>query len=253
MSTPGIEALLFDVFGTVVDWRSSVIRELTAFGGERSIQADWARVADEWRGEYQPAMEKVRSGRREWTTLDVLHRESLERVLQRHGVTGLSDADLDHLTRAWHRLDPWPDAVAGLTRLKGQFIVGTLSNGNVGLLTRLARHGGLPWDVILCAETARAYKPLPDAYVRNAALLNLPPERVMLVAAHNGDLAAAAATGFRTAFVTRPTEHGPHQTTDLEPTGRWDVVVDDLRQLADALAGTASAAARRGAGASRRS
>lgn len=249
----GIEALLFDVFGTVVDWRSSVIRELTAFGGERSIQADWARVADEWRGEYQPAMEEVRSGRREWTILDVLHRESLERVLRRHGITGLGDADLDHLTRAWHRLDPWPDAVAGLTRLKERAIVGTLSNGNVGLLTRLARHGGLPWDVILCAETARAYKPMPDAYLRNAALLNLPPERVMLVAAHNGDLAAAAATGIRTAFVTRPTEHGPQQTTDLEPTGRWDVVVDDLQQLADALARTASAATHRGAGASRRS
>jgi len=255
VSALGIEALLFDVFGTVVDWRSSVIRELTAFGGERSIQADWARVADEWRGEYQPAMEEVRSGRREWTILDVLHRETLERVLQRHGISGLSDADLDHLTRAWHLLDPWPDAVAGLARLKERFIVGTLSNGNVGLLTRLARHGGLPWDVILCAETAHAYKPLPDAYLQNAALLNLPPERVMLVAAHNSDLAAAAALGLRTAFVKRPTEHGPHQTTDLEATGRWDVVVDNLQQLADALAGagTATAAARRGAGASRRS
>ena len=178
MNAPKFEALLFDVFGTVVDWRSSVIRELGMFGAKRSLQADWERVAAEWRGEYQPAMEEVRSGRREWTILDVLHRESLERVLARHGITGLADGDLDHLTRAWHRLDPWPDAVAGLTRLKERFIVGTLSNGNVGLLTRLARHGRLPWDVILCAETARAYKPLRDSYLQNAALLRSEERRV---------------------------------------------------------------------------
>ena len=231
----GVEALLFDVFGTVVDWRSSVIRELTALGGARDLQADWERVADEWRGEYQPAMEEVRSGRREWTILDVLHREGIEQVLARHGITGLGEAELDDLTRAWHRLDPWPDAVAGISRLKARVIVGTLSNGNVGLLTRLARHGGLPWDVILCAETAHAYKPLPKAYLRNAALLNLRPDQIMLVAAHNNDLEAASGLGFRTAFVARPTEHGQRQRTDLTPTGPWDVVAEDLVELAAAL------------------
>lgn len=235
MSGSPVKAILFDVFGTVVDWRTSVIRELTAFGGERGLRADWARVADEWRGEYQPAMEEVRSGRRDWTILDVLHRESLEQVLGRHGIAGLPEPDLAYLTQAWHRLDPWPDAVAGLTELRKRFIVGTLSNGNVGLLTRLARYGGLPWDVILCAETARAYKPLPDAYLRNAALLNLEPREVMLVAAHNSDLEAASALDFRTAFVPRPTEHGPGQVSDLAPTGAWDVVVPDLVALAEGM------------------
>jgi 2-haloacid dehalogenase len=228
-------ALLFDVFGTVVDWRTSVIRELRAFGEVQELRADWPRIADDWRGEYQPAMEEVRSGRREWTILDVLHRESVERVLGHHGITAVPGPDLDHLATAWHRLDPWTDAVPALTLLKERFIVGTLSNGNVGLLTRLAKHAGLPWDVILCAETARAYKPLPEAYLRNVALLNLPPGEVMLVAAHNGDLRAAADAGLRTAFVPRPQEHGPAQTADLEPTGAWDVVAPDLVSLARAM------------------
>ncbi len=236
MSGRPVQAMLFDVFGTVVDWRTSVIRELTAFADERGLRGDWARLADEWRGEYQPAMEEVRSGRREWTILDTLHRESLDRVLTRNGIGGLTESDLLHLTRAWHRLDPWPDAVAGLAELRERFIVGTLSNGNVGLLTRLARYGGLRWDVILCAETARAYKPLPEAYLRNAALLNLEPHEVMLVAAHNNDLQAASGLGFRTAFVPRPTEHGPAQVTDLSPTAAWDVVTPDLVALAEAMA-----------------
>ena len=237
MSGRPVQAILFDVFGTVVDWRTSVIRELTAFADERGLRGDWARVADEWRGEYQPAMEEVRSGRREWTILDTLHRESLERVLTRNGVAGLTEPDLLHLTRAWHRLDPWPDTVTGLAGLRQRFIVGTLSNGNVGLLTRLARYAGLRWDVILCAETARAYKPLPEAYLRNAALLNLEPSEVMLVAAHNNDLQAASGVGLRTAFVPRPTEHGPDQVTDLAPTGAWDVVAADLVALAEVMAG----------------
>jgi len=237
MSRRPVQAILFDVFGTVVDWRTSVIRELTAFAGERGLRGDWPRIANEWRGEYQPAMEEVRSGRREWTILDVLHRESLERVLSRHGIAGLPERDLVDLSCAWHRLDPWPDAVPGLAGLRERFIVGTLSNGNVGLLTRLARYGGLPWDVILCAETARAYKPLPEAYLRNAALLNLEPREVMLVAAHNNDLEAASGVGFRAAFVPRPTEHGPGQVTDLAPTGAWDVVAPDLVALAEVMAG----------------
>jgi 2-haloacid dehalogenase len=232
---PQVQALLFDVFGTVVDWRGSIIAELTRFGAGKGIAADWEAFTDDWRGLYQPAMEEVRSGRRPWTILDVLHRESLDRLIAKHGIAGLSEAEVDHLNRVWHRLEPWPDAVAGLTRLKSRYIIGTLSNGNVGLLTRMAKHAGLPWDVVLGAETARAYKPLPQAYLASAALLNLEPAQVMLVAAHNGDLAAAAATGLRTAFVARPQEYGPHQSRDFKAERDWDVVCGSFIELADAM------------------
>ncbi len=230
-----VQAIVFDVFGTVVDWRTSIIRDLTSFGSVRGIAADWTRFADDWRALYQPAMDEVRSGRRPWTILDVLHRESLVALLARHGIEGLSDADIDHMTRAWHRLEPWPDALPGLTRLKTRYIIGPMSNGNIGLLTRMAKHAKLPWDVILGAETARAYKPLPESYLRNAALLNLEPAQVMLVAAHNNDLKAAQAAGLATGFVPRPTEHGPAQTKDLAPAGNWDVVAADFLELAAAM------------------
>ncbi len=230
-----VEALLFDVFGTVVDWRGSIVADLTRFGTEKGIEADWARFADDWRGLYQPTMEEVRSGRRAWTILDVLHRESLETLLVKYGIAGLSEADKDYINRAWHRLTPWPDVIEGLRRLKSRFIIGTLSNGNVGLLTRMAKNAGLPWDVVLGAETARAYKPLPQAYLTSAALLNLEPGKVMLVAAHNGDLAAAAEAGLRTAFVARPTEYGPHQNRDLRAERDWDVVADSFTGVAEAM------------------
>jgi 2-haloacid dehalogenase len=230
-----VQALLFDVFGTVVDWRTSIIDELTRFGAEKGLKVDWAAFTDDWRGLYQPAMEEVRSGRRAWTILDVLHRESLEQLLAKYGITGLSEAEKDHINRVWHRLKPWPDVVAGLTRLKSRYIIGTLSNGNVGLLTRMAKNAGLPWDVVLGAETARAYKPLPAAYLASAALLNVEPRQVMLVAAHNSDLAAAAETGLRTAFVARPTEYGPHQKLDFKAERDWDVVTDSFTGLADAM------------------
>ena len=230
-----VQALLFDVFGTVVDWRSSLIEDMRRFGAERNIDADWAAFADDWRGLYQPAMEDVRSGRRPWTILDVLHRESLDKLAARYGLAGLSEPDICHINSMWHRLKPWPDTVAGLTRLKSRYIIGTLSNGNVGLLTRMAKHGGLPWDVILGAETARAYKPLPQAYLASAELLNLAPSQVMLVAAHNGDLAAAAACGLRAAFVARPTEYGPHQKRDFKADQDWDVVTDSFINLAGAM------------------
>jgi len=230
-----VQALLFDVFGTVVDWRSSLIEDMRRFGAERNIDADWAAFADDWRGLYQPAMEDVRSGRRPWTILDVLHRESLDKLAARYGLAGLSEPDICHINSMWHRLKPWPDTVAGLTRLKSRYIIGTLSNGNVGLLTRMAKHGGLPWDVILGAETARAYKPLPQAYLASAELLNLAPSQVMLVAAHNGDLAAAAACGLRTAFVARPSEYGPHQKRDFRADQDWDVVTDSFINLAGAM------------------
>ena len=230
-----VHALLFDVFGTVVDWRTSIIDDLSQFGAERGLEVDWAAFTDDWRGLYQPAMEEVRSGRRAWTVLDVLHRESLDKLLAKHAISGLDDADRDHINKVWHRLKPWPDTVEGLERLKKRYIIGTLSNGNVGLLTRMAKHAGLPWDVVLGAETARAYKPLPQAYLANAELINLKPGQVMLVAAHNGDLAAAAKAGLRTAFVTRPSEHGPHQKLDLKADGDWDVVVDSFVGLAKAM------------------
>jgi len=235
MPMANVEALLFDVFGTVVDWRGSIIAELTRFGADKGIAADWEAFTDDWRGMYQPAMEEVRSGRRGWTVLDVLHRESLDKLLAKFGIAVLSEADKDHVNRVWHRLRPWPDVVAGLTRLKSRYVIGTLSNGNVGLLTRLAKNAGLPWDVILGAETARAYKPLPQAYLASAALLNLDPAQVMLVAAHNGDLAAAAAVGLRTGFVARPQEYGPHQSRDFKAEREWDVVCASFGELADGL------------------
>jgi 2-haloacid dehalogenase len=230
-----VQALLFDVFGTVVDWRSSIIEDLGRFGAEKGLKADWAAFADDWRGLYQPAMDEVRTGRRPWTILDVLHRESLDKLIVKHGFAGLSEADKQHINRVWHRLKPWPDTVAGLQRLKSRYIIGSLSNGNVGLLTRMAKHAALPWDVVLGAETARAYKPLPQAYLASAELLNLAPSQVMLVAAHNGDLAAAAETGLRTAFVARPTEYGPHQKRDFKADRDWDVVTDSFAALATAM------------------
>ena len=230
-----VEAVLFDVFGTLVDWRAGVVGELRAAGRAHGVEADWEAVAGAWRGRYQPAMEEVRSGRRPWTILDVLHRESLDAVLAEHGADGIPAPARDALALAWRRLPPWPDAPEGVARLRRRLIAGTLSNGNTALLVRLSRHAGLTWDVLLGAETARAYKPLPEAYLRNVALLGLEPPQVMLVAAHNDDLRAAAALGLRTGFVRRPREHGPGQATDLEPEGDWDVVAEDIPGVAWAL------------------
>lgn len=235
MAKSDVQALLFDVFGTVVDWRGSLIADLTAFGAGKGITANWEAIVDEWRALYQPGMEAVRSGKRPWTILDVLHRESLEALIAKYDLKGLSEADKVHLTKAWHRLKPWPDTVAGLTRLKTRYIIGTLSNGNVGLLTRMAKNAGLPWDVVLGAETARAYKPLPEAYLAAARLLNLEPGQVMLVAAHNGDLAAAAECGLATGFVARPNEYGPHQKIDIKAERAWDVVADSFVGVAEAM------------------
>ncbi|MFN3745053.1 MAG: haloacid dehalogenase type II [Hyphomicrobiaceae bacterium] len=230
-----VKALLFDVFGTVVDWRGSTIRELTAFGNGRGLHRDWAQFADDWRGLYQPSMEEVRSGRRAFTILDTLHRESLETLLARYDIKGLAEHEIQHLVTIWHRLDPWPDVVEGLTRLKRLYIIGTLSNANIGLAVRMAKRAGLPWDVILGAEVARAYKPMPEAYLGSAAALNLAPHEVMLVAAHNGDLAAAAKVGLRTAFVVRPSEYGPKKAADVATDHAWDVTTDSFIGVADAM------------------
>jgi 2-haloacid dehalogenase len=230
------KALLFDVFGTCVDWRTSVTREGEALGRKRGISGvDWAAVADAWRGQYQPQMETVRSGQRPWTTLDVLHREALDRVLADFGLDGVPEEDREDFTRAWHRLDPWPDTVAGLERLKRRFIIAPNSNGNIALLLNMAKRAALPWDAILGAEITRAYKPQPAAYLTNVEVLGLAPDQVMMVAAHNGDLVAAASCGLRTAFVPRPTEHGPNQTSDLQPEYEYDIVATDFIELAGQL------------------
>ena len=230
-------ACLFDVFGTTVDWRSSVSRQVAAFLRDKGIRGvDPVEFADEWRKLYQPSMEAVRSGRREWTILDVLHRESLESLLARYGIPGLPEAETDDLNRAWHRLDPWPDVVEGLARLKARLIIAPCSNGNIALMVNLAKHAGLPWDCILGAETARAYKPLPEAYRAACRHLALAPAEVMMVAAHNGDLKAAKAQGLATAFIARPTEHGTGQRTDLEPDRSCvDVSAGDFVDLAQKL------------------
>ena len=230
-------ACLFDVFGTTVDWRSSVSRQVAAFLRDKGIQGvDPVEFADEWRKLYQPSMEAVRSGRREWTILDVLHRESLESLLARYGIRGLPEAEADDLNRAWHRLDPWPDVVEGLARLKARLIIAPCSNGNIALMVNLAKHAGLPWDCILGAETARAYKPLPEAYRAACRHLALAPAEVMMVAAHNGDLKAAKAQGLATAFIARPTEHGTGQRTDLGPDRSCvDLSAGDFVDLAQKL------------------
>jgi 2-haloacid dehalogenase len=232
-----VEALVFDVFGTVVDWRSGVAREATGFLARYAPDADPAAFADAWRRRYSPAMEEVRSGRRPFVRLDVLHRENLEASLPEFGIdpATVPPSELDELNLAWRRLDPWPDSVRGLARLKRRFIIAPLSNGNIRLMLDLAKRAALPWDAILGAEVAQAYKPSREAYLRTADTLMLKPEQVCLVAAHNGDLAAARRLGFRTAFIPRPTEHGPDQASDLEAEEDWDVTANDIEDLAGRL------------------
>lgn len=227
-----IQAMVFDVFGTVVDWRSSIIREGEALGRAKGLPVDWAAFADAWRAGYQPAMARVRSGELGWTRIDDLHRMILDELLVRFHIEGLNEAEIDQLNRAWHRLQPWPDAVEGLTRLRDYYTLATLSNGNVALLVNLSKRANLPWDCVLSAELFRHYKPDPEVYLGAADLLGLPPHALMMVAAHNGDLRAAHDVGLRTAFVPRPTEHGPYQTDDLEPEPFVDVSAPTFIELA---------------------
>jgi 2-haloacid dehalogenase len=233
---PQPKALVFDVFGTCVDWRSSIAREGEELGRRLgAISVDWLAFADAWRAQYQPQMETVRSGQRPWATLDVLHHEALATVLPVFGLSELSDADRDELTRAWHRLDPWPDVVDGLARLKSRYIIAPNSNGNIALLVNMAKRAGLPWDAILGAEIARAYKPRPEVYLRCAEALGLEPAAVMMVAAHNSDLVTAAECGLQTAFVPRPAEYGSNQMSDLAPEHAFDLVATDFIDLANQL------------------
>jgi 2-haloacid dehalogenase len=233
MSIINVRAVLFDVFGTVVDWRGSLIADLSAWSAPRGITADWAGLADAWRGEYAPSMNEVRRGAQPWTPLEDLHRASLVRLLPRFGLTGLSDADIDHVNRVWHRLHGWPDSVAGLSRLKRTHVIAALSNGNVALLLDMAKHAGLPWDTVFGADLFRHYKPDPETYLGACGLLRLPPAQVLMAAAHPSDLAAAQRLGLRTAFIARPLEHGPAGTA--EPPGNWDVSVASIEELAARL------------------
>jgi len=221
-----VQALIFDVFGTCVDWRSSVARAVS----QALPQVDAWAFADAWRAEYQPAMARVRAGNRGYVALDDLHLENLYTVAARFGVQAP-----DAMNAAWEQLDPWADVVGGLTALKARRIISPCSNGSIALMTRLARFGGLPWDCILGADIAQDYKPKPQVYLASCAALRLPPDQVMMVAAHNEDLQAARALGLRTGFVARPTEHGPAQTTDLGATGDWDIVARDFNDLAARL------------------
>lgn len=235
MSGIAVKALVFDVFGTVVDWRTSIAREVGEFARSKGWTVDAEDFADRWRGKYQPSMDPVRRGERPYVRLDDLHRDSLTALLGELGLGPLAADELEHLNRAWHRLDPWPDCVPGLTRLKRRFILATMSNGNVALMLNMAKRAGLPWDMILGAEPARNYKPVPSVYLTGADWLGLQPAEMMMVAAHNSDLAAARALGFRTAFVARPTEHGARQTRDFRADQDWDQIVDGMDQLADRL------------------
>jgi 2-haloacid dehalogenase len=235
---PGLEAvraLTFDVFGTVVDWRSTIIREGVELARRKGLTVDWERFADAWRAGYGPAMDRVRRGELGWTRIDALHRMILDDLLEEFRIQNLDEAEKDHLNRVWHRLEPWPDAVAGLTRLKRKYIVAPLSNGNLSLLTNMAKHAGLPWDCILSAELARRYKPDREVYLTAADLLGLEPAQVLMVAAHKGDLRAARDAGLKAAFVPRPLEHGPGRKIDTSPEPAFELHAKDFLDLAAQL------------------
>ena len=229
------KVIVFDTFGTVVDWRGSLIADLTKFGETRGVAADWPALVDAWRASYHPSMDRVRKGELPWTKLDGLHRASLDQLVAKFGIKGLSEADLVHINLGWHRLHGWPDSVPGLTRLKKRFPIATLSNGNLSLLVDMARHGGLPWDCVLSAELFRKYKPDPGVYLGAADLLGVAPGELLMVAAHPSDLAAARAAGLRTAYVERPLERGFDGTRASTEGHRFDWTARDFVDLAGQL------------------
>ena len=228
---PTPRVLVFDIFGTVVDWHGSIVAEV----GSRYPKVDADAFALAWRAGYQPAMEAVRSGGRGFVKLDVLHREILDGILPRFGLEHLGEAERAELNRVWHRLAAWPDSVAGLTRLKARFTIASLSNGNIGLLTAMAKHAGLPWDCVLSAEVFRAYKPDPRTYLGVAEVFDVAPQAVMLVAAHQDDLAAARANGLQTAYIERPLEFGAAHIKDVSPDPANTLHARDLLHLAGQL------------------
>lgn len=229
-----VKALFFDVFGTLVDWRSSVAREAEAILKPLGHQLDWPAFADAWRKEYQPAMEQVRSGTIPFCKLDVLHLHNLEQILPRFGITKLDEFAKHNLNLAWHRLDAWPDTAPGLVRLKTKFMLAPVSNGNISLMVALARRNGLPWDAILGSEIAGDFKPKPRVYLAACEAFDLPPAECMMVAAHPSDLAAAKECGLRTAFIARPDEYGLGRAART-PEGKVDYIAADLGDLASQL------------------
>ena len=229
-----VKALFFDVFGTLVDWRSSIAREAEVLLKPKAVTLDYFEFADAWRGEYQGALEEVRAGRISFCKLDVLHRRNLELTLKRFALGGLTEEEKRSLNLAWHRLDAWPDVPTGLARLKRGYAIAPVSNGNISLMVDLARRNGFPWDVILGAEIAGDYKPKPRVYLAAADALDLKPEACMMVAAHSSDLAAAAALGLRTAHVARPNEHGPGRG-ETAPTIAVDFAAKSVEELAAKL------------------
>lgn len=230
-----VKALSFDVFGTTVDWCGGIAREAKAMLEPKGVSLDWVKFANRWRREYQPSMEKVRSGARPYAVLDVLHREMLDVALAEFSVTALSAAEKDELAMGWRRLDPWPDAIAGMERLRKKFILAAVSNGNIALVVAMARRAGLPWDVVLGAELVKTYKPEPQIYDNAVALLGLEPPQVMMVACHPWDLEAAARRGLRTAYVRRPDEYGPGVGSEAPAEGRFDVMAASFIDLAKKL------------------
>jgi len=232
---PGVQILVFDTFGTVVDWRSAVIAEGQQLGREKKLNVDWAKFADDWRAGYGPAMNRVRTGQLPWTKLDVLHRMTLDDLLVKYKIDTLTDDEKVHFNKVWHRLRGWPDSVAGLTRLKKRFVIAPLSNGNVSLLTDMAKFAGLPWDAILSTELVRHYKPDKETYLMPGEFWDAKPDAVMMVAAHAGDLDSAKALGLKTAYVHRPLEYGPGRQSTLPAAGRYDFITRDMKELATQL------------------
>jgi len=237
MDANDVDSLLFDVFGTVVDWRSGIIRDGEALSAEHGLDVDWAAFADAWREAYVPSLLRVIRGEEPWRNLDALHRDSLDDLLDRFDLHDLPEDDVDRLNRVWHRLDPWPDAIPGLLRLRREYLVGSLSNGHVRLLTNMAKRAGLPWDVILSAELSGHYKPDAEVYETAVDFLDVDPDSVVMVACHEIDLDAAADAGLRTAYVHRPNEWGPEAAEDAErpDDSAYDVVADDVLDLAERL------------------
>ena len=231
-----IKALTFDVFGTVVDWRSSIAREGEVFAKLHNIKGiDWVKFAESWRAGYTPSMNRVRNGEIPWANIDELHKSILNKLILKYGIEGISDEDKNDFNRAWHRLSPWPDVLGGLKRLRSKFVIATLSNGNVSLLTNMAKNAGLPWDYILSAELSKHYKPDPEVYKTAVGLLGLHPYQVMMVAAHNFDLEAAKKIGMKTAYVHRPLEFGPDKDLEQISIEDFDFIAKDFENLAEIL------------------
>ena len=236
MTIDTVTTLVFDVFGTVFDWRSSIDRDLSAWGEAKGLTPDWMALIDEWKTAYRPGMDAVNSGERAWTPVGVIYREKLDELLPKYGLGNLGEEDRQYINECWYRLDPWPDSLPGMKRLAEKYILSSLSNSDFVGMVRMAKRAGIPFDAVLTAENAKMFKPDPSVYQMAIELLGQgDPARVMLVAAHNYDLAHARAHGMATAFIPRLTEYGPDQTTDLGPEQEWDVIADTMEDLADKL------------------